>query len=144
VQSAGTFALADVQVSASVVSRRGKTERAEDSELVDVQPSVVVELADTARLQSGGAAVVIAVEVACPAGTTGRAGTLNVSQRGVTSGNGSYTPECDGTAHTFSVTVQASQGAYEAGAAQALTFADIEHAGETFTGIDDGEVQITP
>jgi hypothetical protein len=44
---------------------------------------------------------------------------------------------CDGSSRTFTVQVQASQGAYQVGIAQALTFANIEYAGETFYGIDD-------
>jgi hypothetical protein len=142
--AAGTFALADARVSASVVINRGKTASAQDSELVQVQPTVSVALAGTARLQNGGAAVVTEVTVACPAGTTGLPSTINISQQGRTTGNGSYTPVCDGAPHTFSVTVQAAQGVYQAGSAQALTFANVEHGGDAFVGIDDGEVQITP
>lgn len=56
---------------------------------------------------------------------------------GQTSGNGTYTPICDGSKHTFVVTVTASQGTYHEGIAQALTFADIEYAGNVFYGVDD-------
>jgi hypothetical protein len=39
--------------------------------------------------------------------------------------------------------VQASQGAYQAGIAQALTFADIEYAGNVFYGVnDDGALEL--
>jgi hypothetical protein len=52
-------------------------------------------------------------------------------------------PICDGSPHTFSVRVQASQGEFGAGIAQALTFANIEYAGQSFTGIvDDGALEI--
>jgi hypothetical protein len=46
-------------------------------------------------------------------------------------------PICDGTRHTFTVRVEASNGVYQAGIAQALTFANIEYAGQNFYGIDD-------
>jgi hypothetical protein len=133
----GTFQLGDVLVSASVVVERGKTARADDSLLIPVQPLVLVELADFARLESGNDAVVIDVTVACHAETTGLESRLVVSQ-GRTLGVGLYTPICDGAPHTFSVRVEASQGVYNpAFVAQALTFANTEHAGQIVYGIDD-------
>jgi hypothetical protein len=134
--SSGNFQLGTAQVAASVVIKRGKTARADDSELVDVQPTVLVELAETARLESGGAAVTLDVTVACPVGTTGRESRLGVSQ-GQTRGVGTYTPVCDGSRHTFSVLVQASNGLYQPGIAQALTFADVDYNGQVFSGVDD-------
>jgi hypothetical protein len=134
--SGGAFQLGSAQVTASVVITRGKTARADDSEVVDVQPTVLVELAETARLESGGAAVTLDVTVACPVGTTGRESGLVVSQN-QTMGTGRYTPVCDGSRHTFSVLVQASRGSYQPGIAQALTFADVEYQGQVFSGVDD-------
>lgn len=61
---------------------------------------------------------------------------VRVSQSGV-SGFGTYLPVCDGTRHTFTVLVQASDGVHEPGIAQALTFAEIDYAGAAFFGIDD-------
>jgi hypothetical protein len=134
--SVGMFQLAPAQVTASVVIKRGRTERTHDSETLDVQPTVLVELGETARLETGGGAVVIGVTVACPVGTTGLRSSVNVSQSQA-SGNGFYTPVCDGTRHTFSVRVEASRGTYQAGIAQALTFADVEFGGTVFSGVDD-------
>lgn len=135
--SGGAFRLGEAQVSASVVISRGKTKRADDSEVVPVQPTVLVELAETARLESGGGAIVVDVTVACPTGTNGIRSSLVVSQAGQTMGAGTYVPVCDGSPRTFTVRVEASQGVYQAGIAQALTFANIEYAGENFYGIDD-------
>jgi hypothetical protein len=137
----GTFELGDALVSASVTIKRGKTERAQDSEVVLVQPAVFVELANTARLESGGGAVLIDIAVACPVGATGQESYVNISQ-GQTSGNGTYLPICDGRQHTFTVRVEASRGAYQPGSAQALTFANIEHEGIGTAGVDDGPIQI--
>jgi hypothetical protein len=97
---------------------------------------VLVELAETAQLESGGAAV-IDVTVACPAGTTGLLSSLVVSQAGQAIGSATYVPTCDGSRHTFTVRVEESQGLYQAGIAQALAFANIEYAGQNFYGIDD-------
>jgi hypothetical protein len=102
-------------VTATVVIKRGRTLRANDAQAVPVQPTVLVELAETARLESGGAAVVIDVTVACPAGTTGLPSSLVVSQAGRAIGSGTYVPICDGSRHTFTARVEASQGLYEAG-----------------------------
>ena len=141
--ASGTFQLVDAQVSASVVVKRGKTAQANDSDVARVQPLVDVALAGTARLESGGGAVTIDVTVACPAGTSGVESRLVVSQ-GQAIGVGLYTPVCDGTPHTFTVRVETSESAYQAGfAAQALTFANIDHAGQIFYGIDsDGSVEL--
>jgi len=135
--SGGAFQLGSAQVTASVVIKRGKTARADDSQVLTVQPTVLVELAETARLESGGGAVVIDVTVACPAGTNGLESRLVVSQAGQVMGVGTYTPACDGSRHTFTVRVAAGDGVYQLGIAQALTFADIEFGGEIFSGVDD-------
>jgi hypothetical protein len=143
----GTFGLGAAQADASVVIKRGKTQQATDSQALQVDPEVVVELADSARLSSGGTAVVLDVTVACLAGMTGLPSNLNVSQSGLVSGNGTYTPICDGTRHTFSVRVEASQGTgvYQTGIAQALTFANVALGDEVFLGIDDdGALELVP
>jgi len=140
--SGNAFELGQAHATASVVVKRGKTESAQDSQALTVQPTVLVELADTARLEAGGAGAEIAVTVACPVGTNGLESRLNISQSGRTSGNGTYTPICDGTRHTFDVHVRASEGVYLPGEAVALTFADIEFQGEIFYGVDDGPIQL--
>jgi hypothetical protein len=139
--AAGTFRLGAAEATGSVLIRRGRTAQAVDSDVVHVQPTVVVEIADSARLESGGA-VVLAVAVACPAGVTGLQSNLNVSQGGAI-GNGSYIPICDGERHSFPVEVSASEGAYQVGAARALTFAVVDHEGVGFYGVDDRPIQIT-
>ncbi|HET7855844.1 MAG TPA: hypothetical protein VFL41_05255 [Gaiellaceae bacterium] len=133
----GSFQLGDAQVSATVVIKRGKTARADDSEVLRVDPTVLVELASSGQRVDDGGAVVLDVTVACPAGTTGRQSSLVVSQSPVIIGSGTYTPICDGLGHTFTVRVEADSNPYQPGIAQALTFAQIEWQGEIFYGIDD-------
>jgi hypothetical protein len=141
--SGGTFQLGDAQVNASVLIKRGKTQRVTDAEVVDLQPDVFVDLADTARLESGGGAVVIDVTVACPVGATGQGSSyVNVSQ-GQGGGFANYVPICDGARHTLSVRVPAVRGVFQPGPAQALTFADVEYEGcNCFSGFDESAVQI--
>ena len=134
--AAGTFRLGQAQATASVVIKRGKTQSAQDSQLLQVDPAVLVELAESARLESGGGAVTMDVTVACPVGATGLESRLGVSQ-GETRGVGTYTPVCTGLRHTFTVRVEATRGVYQAGIAQALTFADVEFDGRFFAGVDD-------
>ena len=134
--AAGTFRLGQAQATASVVIKRGKTQSAQDSQLLQVDPAVLVELAESARLESGGGAVTMDVTVACPVGATGLESRRGVSQ-GATRGVGTYTPVCNGLRHTFTVRVEAPRGGYQAGIAQALTFADVEFDGRFFAGVDD-------
>jgi hypothetical protein len=54
--SGAAFQLGETQVSASVVVERGRTMPADDSQVVPVRPTVLVALAETARLESGGGA----------------------------------------------------------------------------------------
>ena len=133
----GSFQLGKAHVSATVLIRRGKTARADDSEVVPVQPTVGVELAESGQRVDGGQAVVLDVTVACPAGTTGLLSSPVVSQSPVIMGSGTYTPICDGSRHTFTVRVEADSNPYQPGIAQAVTFAQIEWQGQVFYGIDD-------
>jgi len=139
--SGASFQLGEAQATASVLIKRGRTEQTQDSEVVRVEPTVFVNLADTALLQGGGEAVLIDVTVACPVGSTGQQSYVNVSQA-LASGNDTYVPVCDGQHHTFTVRIQASQGLYRPGSAQALTFAFVAVGVDSFAGIDDGQIQI--
>jgi hypothetical protein len=133
----GPFQLGEVLVSGSVVIERGRTQRADDSRVVPADPLVLVELAGFARLESSGSAVVVDVTVTCHPETIGLESRLVVSQ-GATLGVGLYTPICDGSPHTFAVRVDASPAVYNpAFFAQALTFANTDHAGQIVYGIDD-------
>jgi hypothetical protein len=139
--SGAPFELGAAQATATLVIQRGRTERVTDSEVLTVQPSVFVDLAGTARIQSGGSAASIAITVACPVGATGVQSYVNISQ-GQASGNGQYVPVCDGLSHTFDVLVQADRGSFQTGSAQALTFANTVHEGMLFAGVDDGTIQL--
>jgi hypothetical protein len=75
-------------------------------------------------------------------GANGQQSYVTVSQGQSTSGNGFYTPKCDGQRHTVNLTVTASQGTYQAGIANGFTFAFVEHGGNSFSGIDENQIQI--
>ncbi len=138
VQSSGAaFLLGEAQATASVLIKRGRTAEAQDSDVVTVEPTVFVDLADTALVQGGGEAVLIDVTAACPVGSSGQQSYVNVSQGQTTSGNGFYVPTCDGQRHTFTVNVQASQGLFQPGGAHGITFAFVQAGGQSFAGIDE-------
>jgi hypothetical protein len=142
--SSGTFTLGSASVTATVVASRGKTQRASDSATLPVDPTVLVELDGSARLEPGGSAVRLGVTIACPVGATGVPSKIGVFQ-GNTSGFGPYTPVCDGAEHRFDVLVTSTNGLFAGGIAQTLTFADITYDGRTFSGIDDdGSLDIVP
>jgi hypothetical protein len=142
VQSSGApFQLGEAQATGSVLIKRGRTEQAQDSQVVTVEPTVFVDIAATALLQGGGEAVLLDVTTACPVGANGQQSYVNVSQ-GQASGNGFYVPTCDGQRHTFTVTVPASQGLFQTGSAGGFTFAFIEAGGNSFSGIDEKQIQI--
>lgn len=148
VESSGAaFTLGQAQVTARVVVKRGKTQQAEDSELVSVQPEVAVQLASTALLQNGGAAVLIDVTVACPVGATGLSSsdvTIGQDQPGgIAGGVANYLPQCDGQPHTFTIRVASTTGRpFLLGSALATAFAAVEAAGNPFLGVDQKTIQI--
>ena len=134
--SAGVFDLGPVEVAASVVVKRGQTASAHDSQTIQPTPIVTVDIAGTARLVEGGAT--IDVTVACSGETSGVESRFVIS-RGPVVDVGTYMPLCDGTPHTHTVFVPTTLGP---GAAQVLTFAQVEFAGQLFYGIDDGTIEI--
>jgi hypothetical protein len=147
VQSTGApFQLGEAQVTASVIVKRRKTQQAQDSELVQVQPLVIVELASSALLQDGGRTVSIDLTVACPVGAIGLASSdvsVGQDQAGVFAGGvANYVPTCDGQRHTLTIRVPATQGLFRPGSALATTFAAVEGGGNPFLGVDQRTIQI--
>jgi hypothetical protein len=148
VESSGAaFTLGQAQATATVIVKRGKTQQAQDSELVSVQPEVAVQLANTALLQDGGVAVLIDLTVACPVGATGLSSsdvTIGQDQPGgIAGGVANYVPQCDGQPHTLTIRVPAStQRLFLPGSALATTFAAVEAGGNPFLGVDQKTIQI--
>jgi hypothetical protein len=58
------------------------------------------------------------------------------------SGTGFFTPTCDGQPHTFDVTVQSSQGLFQAGTAQGSAFVTVGEGGDVFFGEDNHPVEL--
>jgi hypothetical protein len=143
VQSSGApFQLGEAQASALVLIKRGRTEQVQDVQVVRVESTVSVDLANTALLEGAGEAVLIDVTAACPVGATGQQSYVNVSQ-GQAVGNGLYVPTCDGQHHTFTVKVQTSQALFQPGSAESLTFAFVAVGSDSFSGIDEQQIQIS-
>lgn len=139
--SGGTFVLGEARLSASVTIQRGKTQTVQESLQIQAHPTVLVDLPDTATLESGGA-VTLAVTVACTVGATPEQSYVNVSQGQTAFGNATYLPVCDGAPHAIAVRVPAAQGVFRTGDARALSFAFVSVGENGFSGLDDAPLQI--
>lgn len=139
--SGGRFELGSAVATASVVVQRGRTEQARDTATVTLDPTVVVDFAPTARVLGGGESVSVDLTAACTAGAAGEESSVGVSQ-GNSSGAGRFTPVCDGASHAFTVTVAAFQGLFQPGDARALSFANVQFGGRSFTGVADEPIQL--
>jgi hypothetical protein len=150
VESSGApFTLGEAQATATVIVKRGKTQQVQDSEVLDVQPTVFVQLANTALLLDGGASVSIDVTVACPVGAIGLdSSDVGLGQDqvgGLAGGHASYVPTCDGQQHTLTIRVPSTTGLlFLPGTALATTFAAVEAGGNPFLGVDQKTIQIVP
>ena len=137
----GVFKLGAAQATAVVVVERGKTRRAQDSDAIQLDPTIEVRLPGAVGLIGGGEALAAGVSTACPPGATGAQSYVTISQ-GNTVGSGTFTPVCDGTQHGIGLTVTASQGTYHVGLSDGTAFAFIEEGGDTFSGVDQGAIEI--
>ena len=129
--SAAAFMPGDARVSAAVLvgGSRG-TEQALDSAVVPMQPSVFVDLAPTARLRAGGAAVIVRVRIACPQGASPAESFVNVGQPQA-GGQGTFFPICDGLTHSLRVRVPTT-GQFVAGPANGAVVGAVEFDDDTF------------
>jgi hypothetical protein len=118
------------------ISRNGQSIQESSQRVIQLQPGVVVRVADQGQLTgtSGGGAR-LAVAVACPSGATGQSSTLSVTQ-GAASGQASFTPTCDGTSRTQVIAITAGQGTFQTGAASGNAAVNVDFSNATFTGAD--------
>lgn len=124
------------------ISRNGQNIQRTSQRTIQLQPGVVVRVADQGQLTgTSGGGVRLAVAVACPSGATGQSSTLNVSQ-GAASGQASFTPTCDGTSRTQVVSITAGQGTFQTGAANGNASVNVGWNGSTFTGADNRAITI--
>lgn len=133
---AGTFETGEAQASATLIVQQGKSKESRDAAALRVRPSVSLAIGDRATLEDGGAAVRLDVAVTCPRFATGVGGQLRVYD-GQAVGTGSIAPSpCDGTPHMVTVRVQATEGAFRPGAAEAFGYVGVEEGGDLFQAAD--------
>jgi hypothetical protein len=139
--TSGTFQTGPADLTVRLVVQQGPTKRAQDSATLRVRPDVSVVLADQAVLDGDGA-VRIDVTVTCPMSALGQGGYVTIYD-GHVAGTGTFgaTP-CDTLPHTVSVRVASSDGAFQAGSAEALASASITEGGDFFTGSELRTIQI--
>jgi hypothetical protein len=137
----GVFKLGAAQATAVVVVERGKTARAQDSAAIQLEPTVEVRLPGAVGLLGGGSALDVGVSTACPPGASGAQSRVTISQ-GTAVGSGTFTPVCDGTQHGIGLVVTASQGTFQVGLADGIAEAFVQEGGDTFSGVDQGAIEI--
>lgn len=139
----GTFQTGTTQASAVLIVGQGKTKEARDSGSLRARPSVSLQLADEATLLEGGAAVEIDATVTCPRISSALGGSVRVYD-GEAVGTGSFGPTpCDASPHTVKVRVDASEGTFRVGSAEAFATTAIEEGGDVFHGVDLRTIAVT-
>ena len=119
------------------IVRSGQQATGTSSRTIRLEPTVTARIADQGQLTgSTGSGVRIAVDVACTEGATGVTSGLTVSQNGTAQGSANFTPICDGTTHTFVLSITASRGTFHAGSAMADAFPITDWNGQGFYGFD--------
>jgi len=131
------------QVSAVLAVRQGRVKDVRDSAQVSVEPLMKVTVASQARLDGGGEAVLIDVTSACPASSAGQLSDVSVFKYPA-HGVGTFTPTCDGSPHTVTVTVPAANEPFPTGSGFASSTVRVQENGVTFSGKDFHAVEITP
>jgi hypothetical protein len=138
------FELGDWTATAYVgIQKSGQNATATSTRTVRLEPTVTARIADQGQLTgSSGTGVQIAVDVACTEGATGVNSGLTVSQNGTAQGSATFTPICDGTAHTFVLSITASRGTFHTGSAMADAFPITDWNGQGFYGFDSRTVTL--
>jgi hypothetical protein len=139
----GEFVTGSAQVNAVLAVRQGRVKQVRASAQVPVEPLVKVTVAAEARLDGGGEAVLIDVTAACPASSAGQLSDVWVFKYPA-HGMGTFTPTCDGSPHTVTVTVPAANEPFRVGSGFASSTVRIQEDGMAFSGIDFHDVEITP
>ena len=139
----GQFVTGSAHVSAVLAVQQGRAKEVRDSAQVPVEPLVTVTVASEARLDGGGEAVLIDVTAACPASSTGQLSDVWVFKYPA-HGMGTFTPTCDGSPHTVTVTVPAANEPFRVGSGFASSTVRIQEDSVTFSGKDFHNVEITP
>jgi len=127
---------------AAGITRNGQQVTATTTRTVQLQPSVAARIADQGQLTgTSGGGVALAVAVGCPSGGVGQVSSVSVNQ-GTASGQGAFTPTCDGQTRSVVVPITASQGAFHTGGASAQASVHVSWNGSTFSGADARAISI--
>ena len=138
------WTLGDATATAFVtIARSGQETTASSTRTIGLVPGVSARIADQGQLTGmTGGGVAIAIAVACPSGATGQASSVTVTQDGTAAGSASFTPTCDGTARTLVLSITASQGTFDTGAAAASASVTVSFNGATFSGTDNRAITV--
>jgi hypothetical protein len=140
--SSGVFQLGSVRLDAVVRIARGKTASASVSETTGLIPEVLLDAASTARLESGGRAVLIDVTTGCPSGVTPLDGSVAVEQGGRSMASARFDFVCDGSTHVTTLRAETGGNPFQLGPATVTAFSTVEYQGQGFYGVDSSAIEI--
>jgi hypothetical protein len=124
------------------IVRNGQEVRATSTRIIRLEPGVTARVADQGQLTgTTGGGVRVAIAVACPIGATGAQSSVTVSQ-GTALGQAFFTPTCDRFSHTVVLSMTASQGTFQTGAAVGDASVNVTWNGESFSGADNRSITL--
>jgi hypothetical protein len=125
------------------ITRNGQQVQVSSTRTIRLEPGVTARIAGQGQLTgASGGGVRIAVDVACPVGTTGGESFVAVSQDGTALGRAFFTPTCDRQTHTVVLSIAASQGTFHTGSAVGDAFVNVSWNGEAFFGVDNRAITL--
>jgi hypothetical protein len=131
------FTLGDWTATAYLnISRNGQQVQVSSTRAIRLEPGVTARIADQGQLTgTSGGGVHLSIDVACPMGASGAQSSVTVSQ-GSAHGQASFTPVCDRSSHTVVLSMTASQGVFQTGAAVGDAAVAVTWNGATFSGAE--------
>jgi hypothetical protein len=124
------------------IVRNGQQVQVTSTRTIRLEPGVTARVADQGQLTgTSGGGVRIAIAVACPIGATGAQSSVTVSQ-GTALGRAIFTPTCDRFSHTVVLSMSASQGTFQTGAAVGDAAVAVTWNGESFSGADNRAITL--
>jgi hypothetical protein len=137
------FTLGDWTATAYLnIVRNGQQVQVTSTRTIRLEPGVTARIADHGQLTgTSGGGVRLALAVACPIGASGTQSSVTVSQ-GSALGRAFFTPTCDRFSHTVVLSMTASQGVFDTGAAVGDAAVAVTWNGGTFSGADSRSITI--
>jgi hypothetical protein len=137
------FTLGDWTATAYLnIARNGQQVQVSSTRTIRLEPGVTARIADQGQLTgTSGGGVRLALAVACPIGAAGAHSSVTVTQ-GSALGRAFFTPTCDRFSHTVVLSITASQGTFDTGAAVGDAAVAVTWNGKSFNGVDNRAISV--